>query len=135
VPTKKILGITNVKGITGRKGKYDSRSAGAGKVGQSVPQPVKGVAHTLPRKGVNRHDGSPNDKMKPSAGNRPSNILIAYRGCQKNVPLFERFFYNHLYCPSVLRNFLLKSGINTVAAQLSPIYRGIGLAPSLLIFS
>ncbi len=34
-----------------------------------------------------------------------------YGGCQKNVPVFKRFFYNHLCRNSAIRNIIMKSGI------------------------
>ena len=35
-----------------------------------------------------------------------------YSGCQKSVPILKRFFYNHLCRNSVIRNIIMKSGIN-----------------------
>jgi len=46
-------------------------------------------------------------------------ILVAiqafYSGCQKNVPIFKRFFlqpYTRLCRNSVIQNIIMKSGIN-----------------------
>ncbi len=36
--------------------------------------------------------------------------LFGFSGCQKNVPVYKRFLYNHLYRNSKIRNILRKSG-------------------------
>ena len=37
-----------------------------------------------------------------------------YSGCQKNVPLYNQFFYNHLYRNSLFWNIFMESGIKMV---------------------
>ena len=40
-----------------------------------------------------------------------------YSGCQKNVLLFKRFFYNHLYRNSLFRNIIMESGIKALSTN------------------
>ena len=42
-------------------------------------------------------------------------MFMCYSGCQKNVPVFKRFFlqpYKRLHRTSVFRNTIMESGIN-----------------------
>jgi hypothetical protein len=39
-------------------------------------------------------------------------FLKVYSACQKNVPVFKRFFYNHLCRNSVFLNIIMENGIN-----------------------
>jgi hypothetical protein len=42
-------------------------------------------------------------------GNAGSRNQGSYSGCQKNVPVLKRFFYNHLCRNSVFRNFIMEA--------------------------
>jgi len=46
---------------------------------------------------------------------QPTFALI-YSGCQKPVALFEGFFYNHFYYPSLFRNLFL--GIYSIDSEM-----------------
>jgi hypothetical protein len=63
VPAKKILGVAYMEWLIGCDGKDDRRSAGSGKMGQSVSQSIESVAYTLSRKSINRRHGSPSNRL------------------------------------------------------------------------
>jgi hypothetical protein len=68
-------------------------------------------------------DKSSGHKKKPAVSNTHPNEFLTlqtsypsqlYSGCQKNVPVFKRFFlqpYNRLCRTSVFRNIIMASGI------------------------
>jgi hypothetical protein len=41
----------------------------------------------------------------------------------KTVPFLERFFYNHLYQPDMIRNFVFEWGINRLKIVIGIIYQ------------
>jgi hypothetical protein len=45
-------------------------------------------------------------------------VRLLYSGCQKNVPIAERFFATTLMPPSFFRNINMTSGINSSMAML-----------------
>jgi hypothetical protein len=50
-----------------------------------------------------------------SKGRKGKKSLLRHSGCQKNVPVFKRFFllpYKRLCRTSVFRNIIMESGIN-----------------------
>jgi hypothetical protein len=49
-----------------------------------------------------------------SGGEKKHGLSYAYSGCQKNVPIAERFFATTLMPPSFFRNIIMTSGINTL---------------------
>ena len=69
-------------------------------------------------KALSRHKilNMPNQSKKA----RPA-LALAYSGCQKNVPVFKRFFlqpYKRLYPNSVIRNIIMESGIISLQHDL-----------------
>jgi hypothetical protein len=43
-----------------------------------------------------------------------------YSGCQKNVPVFKRFFYNRTFFYAAIRNFIMESSVNDLARVFDP---------------
>jgi hypothetical protein len=52
---------------------------------------------------------------------------MAYSGCQKNVPIAERFFATTLMPPSFFRIIFMTSGINRLLGEMLWISKGISI--------